>query len=329
MLFNLDKESKKNILENYRIEALLSSLRKKVQKRKEIEEDKYNLLQKEKRQKEMMEQINKEKLIKRENIKKEYNLMLQRTKGLPIKKTKLILNNWGQKNENLILPAINSDNFIQNKSRIINNINNNDFRKLSPNQKEKVILKQVDHMNEYLTDKQNCKEMIQYFKIQKENRNQFYKDLLYSQYQEVVNKDFNLYGTNDELIIKQKKKKNLAENPYIYNKNYNFGSSSLRHNPIVNPENDFNYNKYINCQSYRLNPERGRNNYAQLFKINSMENMRYNKYNNNINNKNPVIITRYNLDIINNKYDKKENTLAFKRNLSQGNIDSFNSQIFL
>ena len=39
------------MLENYRREALISTLRKKEQKRKEIEEDKYNLLQKEKRQK--------------------------------------------------------------------------------------------------------------------------------------------------------------------------------------------------------------------------------------------------------------------------------------
>ena len=281
MLFNLDRESKKNILENYRREALISTLRKKEQKRKEIEEDKYNLLQKEKRQKEIMEQINKEKLINLEKIKNEYNLMLQRTKGLPYKKTQLILKNWGQKKENFILPVLKSDNNITSKSNIINNINNisnNNFRKLSPNQKEKEILRQVDHMNDYLTDKQNSKEMIQYFKIQKENRHQFYKDLLYSQHEQVINKDCNLYGTSDELIIKQKKKKNLTENPYIYKKNYNFGASTLSHNPIVNPDHDYNYNKYINYQSYRLNPDRGRNNYNQLLKLNSMENMRYIKY---------------------------------------------------
>ena len=194
MLFNLDKESKKIILENYRREALISSLRKKEQKRKELEEDKYNLLQKEKRQKEIMEQINNEKLVKQEKIKKEYNLMLQRTKGLPYKKTQLILKNWGQKKENLFLPFLNSDNSITNKPKIINinNINNDDFRNLSLNQKEKEILKQVDHMNDYLTDNQNDNEMMQYFKIQKENRHMFYKDLLFSQYQEVINKDFNL-----------------------------------------------------------------------------------------------------------------------------------------
>ena len=45
--------SQKNILENYRHEALISSLRKIEQKKKEKEEDKFNLEQKEMRQKEI------------------------------------------------------------------------------------------------------------------------------------------------------------------------------------------------------------------------------------------------------------------------------------
>ena len=45
----------------------------------------------------MDEIINKEKRTKREKLKKEYNLMLQRTKGLLPKKTQLILKNWGLK----------------------------------------------------------------------------------------------------------------------------------------------------------------------------------------------------------------------------------------
>ena len=50
MLFNLDKESKKNILENYRREALISTLRKIEQRKKEGAEDKFNLEQKQMRQ---------------------------------------------------------------------------------------------------------------------------------------------------------------------------------------------------------------------------------------------------------------------------------------
>ena len=99
MLFNLDKESKKNLLENYRREALISSLRKIEQRKKEKEEDKINLQQKEQRQNEIIELINKEKLEKKEKLKKEYYLMLERTKGFLPRKNQLILKNWGQKRE--------------------------------------------------------------------------------------------------------------------------------------------------------------------------------------------------------------------------------------
>ena len=65
-------KSKKNILENYRREALISTLRKIEQRKKEREEDKFNLEQKQMRQNEMDEIINKEKRAKREKLKKEY-----------------------------------------------------------------------------------------------------------------------------------------------------------------------------------------------------------------------------------------------------------------
>ena len=206
MLFNLDKQSKKNILENYRHEALISSLRKIEQKKKEKEEDKFNLEQKEMRQKEMLDMINKERIEKKENLKKEYNLMLQRTKGFLPKNNHLIVKNWGQKKEPLYLPALNSESYSFNnknneKKKSILNIKNN-FNNLNLNQQEKEILKQVDHMNEFLTDEQNEKEVKQYFKIRKENRHHFYKDLLFSQYQEAINKNFTLYGILSKGVLK-------------------------------------------------------------------------------------------------------------------------------
>ena len=352
MLFNLDKESKKHLLENYRHEALISSLRKIEQKKKEKDEDKINLIQKEKRQNEIIELINKEKLEKREKLKKEYYLMLERTKGFLPKKNQLVLKNWGQNKESYILPSLqsNSSNSTkQNTNKILINDNNfNNFESLNRNEREKEILKQVDHMNEFLTDKQNQNEMSQYFKKRKENRHLFYKDLLFSQYLDSINKNFNLYGTQDELIIKQKKKKILTENPYIYNKkNYNFGASTLSHNPITNPENNYNYNKYIDYQSYKLIPGNSRN-YNNLDKLNSMENLKYINNNNEIgissyynlnnniykshtidindinrSNKLPLKISRYKFNIINNKITNKENIPFFKRNLSQTNIYPF------
>ena len=66
MLFNLDKISKKNLLEQYRRQALISSLRKIEERKKEKEVDKYNLEQKEIRQNKILELINKEKFEKKE-----------------------------------------------------------------------------------------------------------------------------------------------------------------------------------------------------------------------------------------------------------------------
>jgi len=359
MLFNLDKESKKNIFEHYRREALISSLRKIELRKKEREADKYNLEQKEIRQNEIINLLNKEKLAKKEKLKKEYNLMIQRTKGFFPKKNQLKLKNWGQKIDPLVLPILNSDNPGMNRDKentlFLNEIGNNNFEKLTPKQKQKEILKQVDHMNEYLTDKQNEKEMKQFFKMRKENRYSFYKDLLFSQYQEAINKDFNLYGTNDELIIKQKKRKNLTSNPYILKRNYDFGTSSLSHNPIINPENNYNYNKYIDYQSYGLNPDYSRNQSKEKLNLKfSTDNIydygnRFNDYkqnvlkmnnnkinwNNNIsenhtidlsfrkdtkaNDKNPFKITKYKFNII-NKHNNNEQNSFYKRNLSQSDI---------
>ena len=323
-------------MENYRHEALISSLRKIEQKKKEKEEDKFNLEQKEMRQKEMLDMINKERIEKKENLKKEYNLMLQRTKGFLPKNNHLIVKNWGQKKEPLYLPALNSESYSFNnknneKKKLISNIKNN-FNNLNQNQQEKEILKQVDHMNEFLTDEQNEKEVKQYFKIRKENRHQFYKDLLFSQYQEAINKNFNLYGTKDELILKQKKRKNLTDNPYKFNKGYDFGASSLNHNPIINPENNYNYNKYIDYQSYRLNPDKSRNKMIRnnLLKFKSMDNLvpNENKYkcnndyfeiynNNNINRWNNNLKQNHTIDI---DYINKNKKTAFEISTYKFNI---------
>ena len=55
MLFNLNKETKKNLLDHYRRQAIISTLRKMEQRKKEKEVDKYNLEQKEMRQNKILE----------------------------------------------------------------------------------------------------------------------------------------------------------------------------------------------------------------------------------------------------------------------------------
>ena len=42
-------------------------------------------------------------------------------------------------------------------------------------------------MKEFLNDKQNNNEMVKYFKMRKDKRHLFYKDFLFSQYQDAIN----------------------------------------------------------------------------------------------------------------------------------------------
>ena len=344
MLFNLDRQSKQNILEHYKQEALKSRLRKEEEKKREMEEDRNNLQLKEKRQKETIDMMNKEIIFNRNKIKKEYNLMLQKTKGYLPRKTDIIINNWGQSKDPIILPKVKINNSSIAKSfnakSFLNNNNKKDFIHLTQIQKEKEILKQIDHMDEYLTDKPNLNEVKQYFLMQKENRHNFYKDLLYNQYKNAINKNLNLYGTKDELILKERKKKFISDNPYIKKRKYESGSTSLEHNPIVNPENNYNYNKYINYKNFAvsLNTSRNENKLYNSNNLNSFENNYSNNNNQTINNNN--FSTNLNYDnnsyyrynnILNNNDKKENNTISInkkilEKNYSNNNYYNLNSQ---
>ena len=334
MLFHLDRQAKQIILEHYRQEALKSRLKKEEEKKKEMEEDKANLQLKEKRQKATIDLMNEEILFNRNKLKKEYNLMLQKTKGYIPRKTDIIINNWGQSKDEFILPEVKTNissknNVFINKS-FLNNYSKNDFIHLTPIQKEKEILKQVDHMHEYLTDKQNLNEIKQYFLVQKENRHNFYKDLLYSQYKNALNKNLNLYGTKDALILKNRKKKFISDNPYIKKRKYDFGTSSLDHNPIVNPENNYNYNKYINYQSFAaglnsLNNSRNNNKVYKIKSLNSLDGNLYNNQknvlNNNQNSNKNNVYDRYSCNNNTNNNLNARNNKEVYRNIL-GNINN-------
>ena len=299
-----------------------------------MEEDKANLELKEKRQKATIDLMNEEILFNRNKLKKEYNLMLQKTKGYIPRKTDIIINNWGQSKDEFILPEvktnISSKNDVFINKSFLNNYSKNDFIHLTPIQKEKEILKQVDHMHEYLTDKQNLNEIKQYFLVQKENRHNFYKDLLYSQYKNALNKNLNLYGTKDALILKNRKKKFISDNPYIKKRKYDFGTSSLDHNPIVNPENNYNYNKYINYQSFAaglnsLNNSRNNNKVYKIKSLNSLDNNLYNNQknvlNNNQNSNKNNVYDRYSCNNNTNNNLNARNNKEVYRNIL-GNINN-------
>ena len=265
MFFNLDKSAKEQILASYKRDALEYKRKKEEEKNRRILEERKFMELSKLYQQESYDIINKERERKKKALMQEYQEYLHKTKlnepgyHYKPKSNEVIINNWGndksQKND--IYNIWNK----KNKKNNINNLYNSvDFRLLSPLEKAKKIIKRDDCMNKFLTDEQNSKELNNYFRILNENKQNYYKDMLYSQFQEANKKDKDLYGTEDALILKQRKKNFLADNPYIKNRKYYFGNSALINNPILNPQNNLRYNKYFNNYLPSLSPFKDTNN---------------------------------------------------------------------
>ena len=71
-------------------------------------------------------------------------------------------------------------------------------------------------MENYLTDDQSKDEITKYLKEEKNYRQKYAKDLVNSQYEESQRINKERYGTNDILIIENKKKKIILAIIYIY-----------------------------------------------------------------------------------------------------------------
>ena len=187
----------------------------------------------------------------------EYLEILQKTKNyLPgyhyrPKNNAVIINNWGKSKEESIEENNNYYNMINNKNKSLSfdensyNNYNNAFNSMNNNDKVRLLIKPIDSMYKFLTDEQNENEVNSFFLKQKKNKQNFYKNLLYSQYENTAKKNKNIFGTDDMLILQQKKKQLITENPYRQKNEYFFGDSNLKNNPILNPENNMRYNKYF------------------------------------------------------------------------------------
>ena len=310
MYFNLDREKKQRILNYYKKEALDSRRRKEAAKKLKIQEELNYLHQKEKEEYETEKKINQEKTQKRKALMEEYIQMLQKTKNnIPgfhyLKKSKdVIINNWGKSKEESLQEINNTFNYINNKSRNNNNYNNSeeDFNTLSQEEKARQIIKPVDSMNQFLTDEQNQNEVNLFFLKRKNNKRNFYKNLLFSQHEESDMLNKNKYGTEDILILKQKKKNILAENPYRRKYKYNFSNSTLENNPILNPQNNMRYNRYFK-EFYQDNNNQAIN--TEI--INNKNNLTIERTNNNMILNGANIINSYNINTIdNNRKNKNE-----------------------
>ena len=302
MLFNLDKNSKQNLLNEYKQEALNYHQKKKDERQKRIQEEREYIAQREQLEKEADEKIFRERQLKKNAQMEEYQSMLMKTKNnIPgyrhngyKNKNEIVLNNWGgQEISHTIqnLPQNKTQENEVNNSKLENNIiaqGNVALETPWRGRRGRGNFRNEDHLISLLNDNRNDQEINKYIKDEKDYKQKIYKDLLYSQFQEANNKNLNLYGTNDPLILERKRKRYLSENPFAKKDNYEFGKSTLTHNPITDPQNNMDYNKYLRFSESNTNINR-RNNYQlnnniQIQQNNYGQNMGNQNINNNNNN---------------------------------------------
>ena len=373
MYFNLDHQRKQKILKYYQKAADEYRRKKEEEKKLKIQEELNELYLKEQKQIESDVKLSQENNRKKKTLMNEYLEMLQKTKNnqpgyhFKPKNNEVIINNWGKTKEEFLNENNNNNIYFnknKNKNKSFDSFNHNPFNSfntLDPIEKAKIIIKPIDSMKKFLTDEQNEKEVNTYFLKQKQNKLNFYKELLFSQYKKNQQKNKNIFGTEDILILKEKKKKIITENPYRKKNEYEFGDSTLENNPILHPENNMKYNKYFkdfytdisindinNNNNIKLEVNDYCNNYND-YKYNNGNNKNYrnNSFNyknenngnnltingSNIMNNYKVDISKYNIHN-NNKlsrnvsdlYDYKTSKINFNIN-SQNNNQSYINKI--
>ena len=310
MLCNVNKYLKKNILEQFRQDAIKYREKKKYEKLKRIQEEREYLLKQEEKYKRDGEKREKHK--KQEQEINEYNLMLSKLNS------KIPLTQRYRTNP-------------KKKPYIKFNINEIEKNKSLQN-REKDIIARKDMIGKYLTDENNTEELFTDLRIEKAKRNRFYKEIGDLQYLEYQKNNINLFGTADPLIVERKKRKLLANDPFTHNINkYSYWKSNLPNNPILNPENNVHYNKYLfqeetDCNNYNSmimeEKKKNKNNYS--VDVNKNYNLKQNiKINtpNNINNNNRIddILNAFNNRVI---YPYSRNEMELKNkffNINYGN----------
>ena len=279
MLFNLDRSTKQSILEQYKREALLHQQKREKEKQQKIQEEREYLQERNRKDNQTLKILQEEKLQKQNQQMQEYKKMLLDTNNSGPhniycnRKREVVNKNWGGViKDNLNYPRANSE------KKIVTIDYDKNYDSLSPYEKEKAYIRKTDIMDKFLTDDQNDEEVEHILRDEKKYRQHFYKDLLNAQYKEAQQKNMNRYGTNDILIIENKRKRFLADNPFTPKK-CDFGRSSLLHNPILNPENNIGYNRYLNLclKSSNFINNKNRDNYSVNNYNNNGE--EYNNYN--------------------------------------------------
>ena len=320
MFFNLDKNSKQNLFNQYKQDAIDYRQKKNIEKQRRIQEEREYLARRELLEKEADERIYREKLQRKNAQREEYNTMLMKTKNnIPgyrhntNRNKEVVLNNWGGQEKN---HQIQIQNNIPQSPPEQNNVNaNKKFITIPQGEgtpwKGRKSYRNEDHLGNFLNDDRNDQELTNYIKSEKEYKQKMYKDLLYSQFQEATNKNLNLYGTNDPLIVERKRKRYLSQDPFAKNNNYDYSKSSLIHNPIVDPQNNLEYNKYLKFSESQRNINNRGNYQINNNNVNNQRMQYQNSNTPNVNNVNNTYTNFNNNNINNNNYNPLE---EFKSN---------------
>ena len=314
MFFNLDRNSKQNLFNQYKQDAIDYRQKKNIEKQRRIQEEREYLAKRELLEKEADERVFRERLQRKNAQREEYNSMLMKTKKNipgyrhnPNKNKEIVLNNWGGQEINHQIQSSPTPQPIPEKNNISMYNNTLPQGDATP-WKGMKSYRNEDHLGNYLNDNRNVQELNDYIKGEKEYKQKIYKDLLYTQFQEAANKNLNLYGTNDPLIVERKRKRYLSQDPFAKNNNYDFSKSNLIHNPIVDPQNNLEYNKYLKFSESQRNM-----NIIDNYPMNNNNNNQRMQYQNN-NNNTP------NINIVNNTYNNYNPLEEYKSN----NYDTLN-----
>jgi hypothetical protein len=341
MYFNLDREKKQKILNYYKQEATDSRRKKETQKKLKIQDELNFLHEKELEELESEKKAMEEQTKKKKALMQEYLQMLQKTKNnipgyhFQRKNKEVILKNWGKSKEESLKENTNDFNFNKNKNNSMNIEDN--FNSLSQIEKARQIIKPIDHMNQFLTDEQNLDKVNLFFMQRKNHKRDFYKNLLFSQHEQSNQLNKDKFGTEDILILKQKKKNLISDNPYRKKYQISFNNSTLENNPILNPRNNIRYNKYFK-ELYQNDIKQNINN---MFNSNDLY---YNKNNNFTIERthNNMVLTGNNVinsfdkkdkmvrnfsGILNNDLPKQNNEFNYDKELNLDNINNTNNKI--
>lgn len=184
MLFNVDRSTKQNMLNQYKQDALDYEKKKVIEKQRQIEEERNYLNQLMQADAQAQDKLRSERLRKQNEIKEDYQRMLLRDSGRPhLYRSKIEdvkIKNYGyDPNRNDPKQYLQDKQFKGDMTvNPMKNIESEYNRAVSPSQREKLLIRREDHMGNYLTDKVNEGEIKNYFKNQKLNQQMYYKKML-------------------------------------------------------------------------------------------------------------------------------------------------------